>query len=447
MFNKDLKEKLMTRLMSAALLVFLTRLLFLNCFGADGLTLGQAMNEGLANNPQLKFSSAALLEAEWKKKESFAAYLPKIDIIANHFFDLKYQQIQISPTSVFESTYPVTSYGAQFSLNLFDGMKTTYTNSASQANKEASEFELNHTKMSIENAIHLKYFQALGAQVLAGVAESNVKTLNNHLKRAQDLLRQGEFTKVDVLKIQVQLEQAIPEKLEAEDNAYITRKNLSEVMGIEGDERLLEETLPIPKEHLVKNLNASDTSLTLSKGRLDLKALQKRVESIDELYKASHSFWMPKINLVADYQYYNNHNFTIADSRKFGNAYAVGVNLIWNIFEGGAGLAREEESYFQKIQWEQKALKVKLSSANEVEFWKRKYLNSTILYTAKLRSVDASKESVRIYQNGLRAGTRTNSDLLDAELDLDRSEAGVVKAQVDAVEALLNLELAMGRRL
>jgi outer membrane protein TolC len=88
-----------------------------------------------------------------------------------------------------------------------------------------------------------------------------------------------------------------------------------------------------------------------------------------------------------------------------------------------------------------------LSSANEVEFWKRRYLNSSVLYSAKLRSVEASKESVRIYQNGLKAGTRTNSDLLDAELDLDRSEAGVVKAQLDAIEALLNLELAIGRRL
>ena len=81
--------------------------------------------------------------------------------------------------------------------------------------------------MSTENTIRLKFVQALGAQVLASVAETNVKTLSDHLKRAQELYRLGEFTKVDVLKIQVQLEQAIPEKLAAADNVYLTRKALS----------------------------------------------------------------------------------------------------------------------------------------------------------------------------------------------------------------------------
>ena len=417
-------------------------------FAASGLNLQQAMEEGLKNNPLLKASSASLSEAQWKKKENFGNYLPKIDIIANHFVETKYQQIQISPTSVFETIYPATTYGAQATLNLFDGMKTTYLYSAAEANVEAADFELNHTKMATENSIRLKYFQALGAQVLASVADTNVKTLSEHLKRAQSLLKQGEFTKVDVLKIQVQLEQAIPEKLAAIDYAYLARKNLSEVMGIDEDERALEESLPIPNDQVVKSINANTASAgNLSKGRLDLKALQKRVESVNDLYKASRSIWMPKVNLVADYQYYNNHNYSLTDTQKFRNSYGVGLNLVWNLFDGGSSYARQEQSYYQKIQLEQKLLKMNLTSANDVEFWKRRYLNNAALYSAKLRSVDASKESVRLYQNGLKAGTRTNSDLLDAELDLDRSEAGVVKAQVDAVEALLNLELAIGWRL
>ena len=355
---------------------------------------------------------------------------------------MKYQQIQLSPTTVFDSTYAKTSYGASASLNLFDGLKSQYSYQASSANEEAADFELNHTKLATENAIRLKYVQALGAQVLASVAESNVKTLSDHLKRAQDLLRQGEITKVDVLKIQVQLELAVPEILAALDNAYLARRALAEAMGVDGDDRPLLETLPVPEESLVKNVDPKSYT-----ERLDLKAIQKRVEASDELFKASHSIWMPKVNLIADYQYYNNRNFSLSDTEKFRNAYSVGVSFTWNIFEGGQGYARQEGSYYQKVQLEQKSKKLVLASANEVEFWKRRYINSSVLYSAKLRSVDASKESVRIYQNGLKAGTRTNSDLLDAELDLDRSQAGVVKAQVDAVEALLNLELAMGRRL
>lgn len=420
-------------------------LLFSSAHADTGLTLNQALTEGIENNPTLKVSKAALEEARAKKRETFGTFLPRVDLMANHAFDLKYQVIQISPTSIFESTYPKTTYEAQATLNLFDGFRSSYSYSGSKANAEAADLELSHTLMSTENNIRLKFYQALGAQVLAQVAEANVKTLSDHLKRAQDLLRQGEFTKVDVLKVQVQLEQAIPEKLAAADNVYLTRKALSEAMGIEGDERPLLESLPVPNAERIKNLDASAESL--SKGRLDLLALQKRVESSDDFYKASRSIWLPKVNLMADYQYYNNLNYSLSDSNKYKNAYALGVNFVWNLFDGGSSYARQEGSYYQKIQLEQKAKKMAMSGSNEVEFWKRHYLNSVVLYSAKLRSVDASSESVRIYQNGLKAGTRTNSDLLDAELDLDRSKAGVVKAQVDAMEAILNLELAMGRRI
>lgn len=411
----------------------------------SGLSLDQALSEGMNNNPQLKSTQAALDEAKAKKREAFGGYLPRVDLTAGHFFDLKYQQIQISPTSVFESIYPKTSYGAQASLNLFDGFKTTYNYSASSSNATAADLELLHTKMATENTIRLKYFQALGAQVLANVAEANVKTLSDHLKRAQDLLKQGEFTKVDVLKVQVQLENAVPESLSAADSAVLARKALAEAMGVEDDNRPLLESLPVPENSRLKNISGTNNALAV--GRLDLKALEKRVEATDALYKSSRSIWMPKVNLIADYAYYNNRNYSFTETDKFRNSYSVGVNLVWNLFDGGSSYARQEGAYYQKLQLEQKAKKLTLASSNEIEFWKRRYDNSSVLFAAKQRAVEASRESVRIYKNGLKAGTRTNSDLLDAELDLERAEAGVVKAQVDAVEAQLNLELAMGRRI
>lgn len=411
----------------------------------NGLGLEEALSVGLANNPQLKSSEAATLEARAKKREAFGGYLPRVDLTAGHFFDLKFQQIQLSPTTNFDAIYPMTSYGAQASLNLFDGLRTTYSFAASRANEIAADLEHEHTKMTTENIVRLKYFQALGAQVLAEVAETNVKTLTDHLKRAQELLKQGEFTKVDVLKVQVQLETAVPESLSAHDNAVLARKALAEAMGLDSDERPLIGTLPVPENNRLKNISTANSALAV--GRLDLKALEKKVEATDDLYKASRSIWLPKVNLIGNYEYYNNRNFSLSDSDKFKNAYAVGVNLVWNLFDGGASYARQEGAYYQKLQLEQKAKKLTLSSANEIEFWKRRYENSAVLYSAKQRAVEASRESVRIYKTGLKAGTRTNSDLLDAELDLDRAEAGVVKAQVDAVEAQLNLELAMGRRI
>jgi ATP-binding cassette subfamily F protein 3 len=59
----------------------------------------------------------------------------------------------------------------------------------------------------------------------------------------------------------------------------------------------------------------------------------------------------------------------------------------------------------------------------------------------------SAEESVRLAKLAFKAGNGTNTEVLDAELDLFRSRAGIVRAQMDAAEALLNLESALGRRL
>jgi len=53
---------------------------------------------------------------------------------------------------------------------------------------------------------------------------------------------------------------------------------------------------------------------------------------------------------------------------------------------------------------------------------------------------------VRLATLAVRAGTKTHSEALDAELELFRARAGIIHAQIDAAEALSSLQLALGRR-
>ena len=83
----------------------------------------------------------------------------------------------------------------------------------------------------------------------------------------------------------------------------------------------------------------------------------------------------------------------------------------------------------------------------EIDTWRRKFNYSVSLYKARLRAVAQFQESVRLAGIGLKAGTRTHTEMLDAELDLFRARGGLVRAQADAIEALGKLELASGRTL
>jgi outer membrane protein TolC len=73
-------------------------------------------------------------------------------------------------------------------------------------------------------------------------------------------------------------------------------------------------------------------------------------------------------------------------------------------------------------------------------------VSSLTLYKAKLTDIEEAKESARLATVGFKAGTRTTTDVLDAEYEEYRASAGLVQAQINALEALINLELVTGKR-
>jgi outer membrane protein TolC len=126
-------------------------------------------------------------------------------------------------------------------------------------------------------------------------------------------------------------------------------------------------------------------------------------------------------------------------------AYQVGFAADWDLFSGGATLAHERQAAARAEQARQGERKARQQAQWDRELWTRRLAYSTELYRAKQEDVDKSKESVRLATLGEKAGTRTSTEVLDAELDSFRAAAGAVSAQMDAAEALINLELALGQ--
>jgi outer membrane protein TolC len=160
---------------------------------------------------------------------------------------------------------------------------------------------------------------------------------------------------------------------------------------------------------------------------------------------ASIGAWLPKVTFAASEDLYNNVSFSLSDG--YRNAFSVGVFLNWNLFDGGYTLARLGESRAQAAQADAAARAAQLRAPGELDQWRRRLLYNMSLFRARTRAIESAQESLRLAKLGYGAGTRTNTDVLDAELDLFRASAGRIRAQVDALESLLNLEAALGRRL
>jgi outer membrane protein TolC len=425
-------------MLSRILVLFVALLCCPVVFAQTPLTLIDAV-ASFDHSPEFQIAHSSAEEAGYKRAEAFSGLLPTVSASGQHLLDKKYMLIDVPgfPTSI-PTIIPTTIYTLGFTWTLFDGFANVERYHAALEQERASKKDFEWTKFTGTRDVVLSFYRALGAQILSDVAESNLKALQEHLNDAQQFRKAGISTRFEVLQVEVQASSAKSAVMHARDELEISKLHLAELLGQDLKSRKITGVLPKLDETAITTLQAD------IKDRGDLQALEHRVESADDLSGAAHKHWLPKVALKGETQYYNNRDDTFSGDR-FRNAYSLGVQLTWT-YDGLIGpFARAGAASEEKYQAERKLELARLRASNEIESWRRRYLYSVSVYKDREDDIVKATESVRLARQGRQAGTRTNTELLDAEAELFRARAQSVEAQLGAIEALLNLETATGQ--
>jgi outer membrane protein TolC len=434
--------------MRSLLLLFISLVSTISCFSsasAESFSLSSAIDESLKSSPAVLKARSAAAEANWKKRESFAGFLPTVSAGVNYLTDKRYMLINTTINNnpvVFPSIIPTTTYSVTATLPIFDGFASTNTFRAGQRIASAAKKELSWVEFSVARQVTLLYYKAVAAQLLKEVAYQNLETLKDHQKEAKALKRAGVTTRYDVLRVDTQVSEAESEIFNSEDNMELSKFKLGEALGKEKEEREIHGPLPVLEPDLIAKLEKLEISR-----RHDIQSLTERVESLEFQDRANGRFWVPRVGLFGQYQHYNNINDEFSNQDYFRDAYQIGINLTWNIFDGMVSLSRSQQSAEQVQQIRRTLQQTRLKAAQDFELWRRKFLYFCTVYKARNSDIARSNEAMRLAREGRKAGARTSTDVLDAELDLFRARAGLVNAQIGATEALINLELASGQKL
>lgn len=412
---------------------------------AAELSLTDALKVAEDNSPQIKKAEAAKDEAKWKKVEAFSIFLPKVTAGGSHLMGERFMFEDVTMPGLgsfpFTLPSPYTVWSARAEWMFFDGFANYDTYSSYNYAANAADKEADWARFQLRQDTKMKFYRALAAAQLEKVAHENVKTLQEHLDRAKAFRQSGAGTNFDVLRVEVQLNEAQSEQLNAEDNTILTKLNVLNDLGVEDQGQSLSGSLPVPDASKVTSLK-KPTQIE----RLDYQAIQDRELSAHKAHVAAYKHWIPKFSLFGEWDYYNLESKGLTD-QDFHDAYSVGISMTWNLFDGFASTARSAQADARQVQAAEATRQARLKDSYDFDFWKRRYIYSASLYKAKLADVEKAQESVRLAAQSFKAGTRTSSEVLDAELDLFRARAGVVTSQVNAAEALVNLELALGKEL
>jgi outer membrane protein TolC len=414
-------------------------------WSAESLTLSQAVKEGVANSPLVKKLDAAVEGAAWKRDESVAGFLPHVSVDGSRYLDAKYSYIPMEFAGQelnMPSAFPDTDFSLSASIDLFDGFKTLKGIQAGNLNKGAAALDQRDGVFKLERQIQYFFYQALGAQALLDVAKSRIDSLEELRQITSAREARGAGTRYDRLRVETLLDEAKANQAIAEDNVYLSRKRLARVMGLESDDRVLKGNLPIPDP---KRLASSPKDSSMD--RSDLKALELRGKALDKQGGLSLSEYWPRVSLFGRKSFYKYGSFDsmVLTNSKFQGAYAIGFNLHWNLFDGGADLAKSKGTRAAAEQVRQTLRESRLQASEDIETWFRRYQDQTLLYQAKQRNIERATESLRLSKLGLKEGTQTNLDVLEAEADLYNARAGSIQSQVDAAEAWMRLEVALGK--
>lgn len=403
---------------------------------AAPLNYNRALEIAKKQNPELRQAEEIYQATAWKPMEAIGANLPRLQVTGQHLIDVVYPFIDLASGARFDVIQPKTNAVIGAYWTVFDGLQGINSHRSAIRLKDAASLEREQASFSMESKLRTSFYGTLAARALVHVYEENVKALKEHLDKTQETLKRGSSTKFDVLRIQVQLEEVEAALQESQDKWAISLRELANILGEEGDFQPVGE-LPEPKSMSEKESRVFEESAELS-----AEAARLREEAADIDSTAHIGAYLPKLTLFGERQYYNNTSYAL--SAPLNTAHSVGVSLSWNIFDLGL-IARERQIAHTANATQALSRANVLKAHMERETWFRKLRYSQYLFRAKERAVELAKEELRLARLGYNAGTRTSTDVLDAQVDLFRAQAGRLRAQIDNIEAQGRLESIFGR--
>jgi outer membrane protein len=166
---------------------------------AQAETLREALTSAYLNNPSIL---SALLNVKITAENialTKSAKLPQIGMSAT-------ATEAYTAGTTFNAT-PTVTVGASISQNIFDNFKNEADVEAARALTEASRYSLQNSEQNVMLAVVQAYFQVIQYTQLVQLRQANVKFYQATLQSANDRLKIGEGTKLDVSQAQARLAQ------------------------------------------------------------------------------------------------------------------------------------------------------------------------------------------------------------------------------------------------
>ena len=405
------------------------------------------------NNVQVKNALLSIDAQLQTNREVQAAALPSIgtSTTINDYVKLP---IQLLPAQFFggaAGTFIPVKFGTQYNMNyganfqqiLFDGQVFI----GLQARATSLEMQKRNAALTEEGVkanIYKIYYQLSASKTQLNILDANIERLKKLAHDAEIMYKNGFAEKLDVDKVNVQLNNLQTEKLKANNSVAIGYMGLKMLMGMPvNDSLVLTETI---------NEDALNTDvLSDAVAQYDIRKDYKYLTSVRKLneynVKRYELSTLPTIVLNGAVQ--KNAQRTKFDffsgSGSWFETQMLSLNVSFPLFRGGANAARIKRTKIELKQIDNQLEAMKNNIDNEVNQAKLNYMSSVATMQFQKKNMQLAETVYAQTKKKFETGTGSNTEISAAQADLVSAQNNYMNALYTALISKVDLLKATGK--
>ncbi len=401
------------------------------------LTLTEAVDLALRNNPALA-AAAGRESAAWAALDRTAAdRWPQLRVDSRVGHVSEVSEIQFpgaAPVPLADEDTWVTTATLQQVLST-GGRISSLVRQAGHGAEAARAARL-RARQAVAFAAERSFLLLLAAQEEIDVAAKNLAAAERHLKVASERLAARVAARFDVLRAEVEFEEARQEVIRSDGARQNAHALLLQSLGLpQGDYRAV-STQPSagePRRSGMESLLAAASRL-----RPDLLSLRSQVAAAEAGVRAARAERLPTIAASADYLYAD------PESRTLFSRWSVGASVSLPLLDGGRVAAKCAEAAAALVQ----ANAAYDAQLRTVEVEVRQAVTRAATADAQVlvaaRRVAQAEELLRLAEVRFAGGVGTATEVADAQASLARALYSRTRAGAEKGIAAAELALAVG---
>lgn len=337
-----------------------------------------------------------------------------------------------------------STYGANFNQLLFDGQVFI----ALQARATSLDWKKKNAALTEENIkanIYKIYYQLAASKTQLNILDANIERLQKLANDAAAMYKNGFAEKLDVDKVNVQLNNLQTEKLKANNSVTIGFMGLKMLMGMPiKDSLVLTDVInesSLSTDVLVEN----DFQYGVRKDFQYLTAVKKMSQFNVKRYQLSY---LPTISINGSYtKNAQRTKFDFFDNNN-GNWFKtslIGLNINLPIFNGLSTVAKIKRAKLELEQVDNQLSAMKNNIDNELSQSKLNYMSSVATVNFQKKNMQLAENVYSQTKKKFEAGTGSNTEISAAQADLVSAQNNFMNALYAALIAKVDLLKASGK--